>query len=431
MMHDTSCECSSGGSDLFTSPPTDTSVVKRLIYDVYPTGRLDDGPIELYAPAPDDEYTSLILHCLELGVRIKKSDGDVLPADEEVAFVNYPLHSMWSQLNLYVNDELVTQSSSTYPYINAIEKTLTYGKDALKTQFTSELIYMDTPGKMNTLGNDNVGYTKRKALTAESKLVKLRGSLHVPILRQERHLLNKCSIKLTLIPNNRKFYLMCPAAKADAYKVVIDSARLELTRLKMNPDIVINHSMELQKKNAVYPMRRGVIKTFSLAIGTMQETKENLFTGKVPRRLVITLVDSAAFAGDVTKNPFNFHHFNLSSLCAYVDGERYPNRPIQPDFGNNDTVEAYQSLYNGTGMRDDNRGLYFDRDMYEKGYTMYLIQLSPGEPDSMAYDLTQRGNVRLEMKFKAALPSTVTALVYAEYDDQMEIDRDRNVMMDY
>ena len=430
MMHDTSCECSQRIEDIFSVPPTETSVVRRLTYDVYPPGRLDDGPLEFYAPGPDDEYTSLILHCLELGVRIKKANGDDLVNDDDVGFVNFPMHAMWSQVTVHIGDMLVTDSSNTYPYVPALEKNLTYSLDAMKSQFTSELIYMDTPGKMNDLA-DNVGYTKRKSFTALSKLVKLRGSLHVPILRQERHLLSKCNLKVTLTPNNRKFYLMCPIAKADAYKVVIESARLELTRLKMNPDIVNHHNMELQKKNAIYPLRRGVIKTFSIAIGTMQETKENLFTGKVPRRLVIALVDAAAFAGDVAKNPFNFHHFNLSSVCAYVDGERFPTRPLKTDFANNDTVEAYQSMFNGTGIRDDNRGLLFDRQMYEQGYTMYVIQLSPGEPDSMAYDLTQRGNVRLEMKFKLALPSTVTAIVYAEYDDQIEIDRDRNVSLDF
>jgi hypothetical protein len=49
----------------------------------------------------------------------------------------------------------------------------------------------------------------------------------------------------------------------------------------------------------------------------------------------------------------------------------------------------------------------------------------------MAYDLTQRGNVRLEMKFKAALIGTVTAIVYAEFQDQLEIDRDRSVIADF
>ena len=71
-----------------------------------------------------------------------------------------------------------------------------------------------------------------------------------------------------------------------------------------------------------------------------------------------------------------------------------------------------------------------DRDDHIKGYALYIIRLSPGEPDCMAYELTQKGNIRLEMKFKSPLTSTVTAIVYVEYDDQLEIDHDRNVMID-
>ena len=82
-------------------------------------------------------------------------------------------------------------------------------------------------------------------------------------------------------------------------------------------------------------------------------------------------------------------------------------------------------------MKDDNQSLPFTRDGYPNGYTMYVINLSPGEPDSMAYDLTQRGNVRLEMKFRTALANTVTAIVYAEFQDQLEIDRDRNVIAEF
>lgn len=430
MMQDTSCECASGGSDLFTTPPTDTSVMKRIVYEVYPPGHLDDGPITFNAPGPDEEYTALILHCLELVVKIVKADGNNIEDADVVGLTNFPLHSLFSQVDVHLGDMLVTTSSNTYPYNAVFEKLLTYDKETFNSQFTSELCYLDTAGQMESLV-DNTGFKKRKTFTDLSRSVTLRGSLHVPILRQERHLLNKTSLKVTLTPNNKYFYMMCAAVKADEYKVKIEKAKLELTRLRMNPDIVNSHNMELQKKNAIYPIRRSVIKTFTISTGTMQETKENLFTGNVPRRLAVGLVESTAFAGNVTKNPFNFQHFQLSFLAAYVDGERYPTNPIRPSFDTNDSVEAFQTLFNGTGIRDDNRSLAIDRVSYQNGYTLYLINLSPGEPDSMASDLVQRGNVRLELKFKTPLAKTVTAIVYAEFQDQIEIDRDRNIIAEF
>ena len=50
----------------------------------------------------------------------------------------------------------------------------------------------------------------------------------------------------------------------DAYKVKVGSARFELTKIKMNPAGLNDHSMALLKSNARYPIRRSEIKTFSL-----------------------------------------------------------------------------------------------------------------------------------------------------------------------
>lgn len=430
-MHDTSCECSVGGADLFTTPPTQTAVLKRTTIDIHPTGNTsDEGPIEFFVSAPDDDYTALLLHDLELKCKIKRVDGANLDGTDKVGLVNFPLHSMTSQIDAYLGGKLVTNSNNTYPYLSAIEKLLTYSKDTFESQFTAELCYMDTPGKMEDLELENLGLVARRNHSKLSRTFTLRGSLHIPILRQERHLLNKVSLKIVLIPNNKKFYLMCPAAKEDDYKLVIESAKIEMVRLKMNPTLMIEHNKLLQTRNAIYPIRRGEIKTFSIPAGSMQATKENLFTGKLPRRLVIAMVDSDAFSGSVVKNPFNFKPFGLTYLCAYIDGERYPTRALQPDFPGKNYMDAFQTIYDGTGMRNDNQSLIFDRDSYANGYTLFIIQLAPGEPDSAAYDLTQRGNVRIEMKFKGPLASTITTIVYAEYDDQLEIDRDRNIFVE-
>lgn len=431
MMHDTSCECSVGGADFFNTPPTQTSIIKRTTIDLHPTGNTtDEGPLEFFASAPDEEYTALILHTLEIKAKIKKAaDGSAIVGDDKVGLVNFPLHSMFSQIDVYMNGQLVTGANNTYSHLVAIEKLLTYSKDVFKTQMSSELCVIDTPGKMDHL-TENEGLTKRSEYSALSQTFTMRGSLHVPILRQERYVLNKVSLKIVLVPNSKKFYFMCAAAKADEYKLYIESARMEIVRLKMNPSLMIEHDKMLQTKNAVYPIRRGEIKTFSIPTGSMQATKENLYTGKLPRRLVVAMVESAAFSGDVTKNPFNFQHFGLNYLCAYVDGERYPTRALQPDFAGKNYMDAFQSIYDGTGMRNDNQSLVFTRDSYAEGYTLFVIQLSPGEPDSATYDLTQRGNIRIEMKFKEALTKTITTIVYAEYDDQLEIDRDRNIYVE-
>ena len=430
MIQDTSCECGPGAADIFSVPPTQTTIIKRSKVDFHNVTNYDDGgPLEFVIPPADDDYWDLNAHVFEIQTKIVlAADGAAIAAGDVVGFVNFPLQSLFSQVDLHVNGELVTSSSNLYPFKAYIEKILSYSEDTMKCQFSSELYSKDTASKMNEIDGTNVGFTKRATYTKLSKAVTLRGSMHIPLLQQERYLINKCGMKLTLIPSNAAFCLMGDVA--DKYKVKITSARLELMKVKMSPTTLLSHNKELEKRNAIYPLRRGEIKTFSIATGSIQVTKESLFTGKLPRRLVIGLLDSGAFAGDVKKNPFAFAHYGVNSISVLVDGDRYPSRALSPDFTSGDYVEAFQTLFTGTGMTNEDKSLSITRDEYAKGYTLYVIQLSPGEPDSSVYDLTQKGAIRLEMRFKTALTSTITALVYSEFQDQLAIDRDRSIIID-
>lgn len=43
----------------------------------------------------------------------------------------------------------------------------------------------------------------------------------------------------------------------------------------------------------------------------------------------------------------------------------------------------------------------------------------------------KEGNLRLEMNFAEALPRTINVIVYAEFDNVIEIDKVRNISYDY
>ena len=86
-----------------------------------------------------------------------------------------------------------------------------------------------------------------------------------------------------------------------------------------------------------------------------RRSEDSLFSGQVPRRIVIGLVDTEAFSGKISKNPFNFQHYDLNFLCAHVDGERFPSRPLTPDFDNGHFLEAYETLFVGTGIYNSDR----------------------------------------------------------------------------
>lgn len=110
-----------------------------------------NGPIEFNIPSSNEEYTSLAETQLFIRVNIIKLNAENKPvdleADEPVGPVNLFLHSLFSQVDVYLNDRLITPSTNTYAYESIIQTLLSYGSDAKHTQLTSALFYPDTPGK--------------------------------------------------------------------------------------------------------------------------------------------------------------------------------------------------------------------------------------------------------------------------------------------
>ena len=138
----------------------------------------------------------------------------------------------------------------------------------------------------------------------------------------------------------------------------------------------------------------------------MQTVRKNFFSDQVPHRIVIGLVDMEAFSSKISRNYFNFQHFDLNFLCAHVDEERFPSRPLTPDFADVHFLEAYETLFVGA-----DRTIDIKRHEFAHGYSMYTIRLMPGKPDAPSFDLVHNGSVRLELKFKDTIPSTATAML--------------------
>ena len=89
------------------------------------------------------------------------------------------------------------------------------------------------------------------------------------------------------------------------------------------------------------------------------------------------------------------------------------------------------SLFSGTNKINRDEGNYISREDYARGYSLYVYDLSPDLAENDHFNLIRQGNVRLVVKFANALPGAVTAVVYAEFDSLIEVDRDRNIVYDF
>lgn len=432
-MNPESCECSKAELELFTVPPTNVSMEKGSMVECLPISTIGDrSPVEFVVSSSNDEYIDIGRTFLYVKVKIVNQDKSDLEQDAKCGPVNLFMHSLFSQIDLQLNGKLISPSINTYPYKAYLETLLSYGSDAKKSQLGSELWYFDN-GNMNEFnphvdeGND--GFITRGKMTSKSKAVEMMGRLHCDFFQQDRYLINGVEMKLKLIRSPEAFHLM---ADDDKYLTVIEDVSLFVRKVKLNPAIPVAHNKALsQGKTVKYPIRRGIVSTFTIPTGNMSINKDNVVMGQLPRRVIVGLVTNQSVNGDVKSNPYDFKNLDLNYFALYVDGELFPNKPLDPDFEDDQFLRAYMTLFEGTGMLNDNKGHGIKRTNYKNGFALYAFDLTPDMTEGSHIDPIKHGSIRMEIHFKKALAQTVNAIIYSEYDNLIQIDRARNVITDF
>ncbi|XP_072046822.1 uncharacterized protein F54H12.2-like [Amphiura filiformis] len=442
LLHDHSCPCTLTQLDLFTIPPTQTAITAGNWDEYHPISNLLDGsPIEFNVAGTPEEYVDLSQTKLHIKAKITNGDGTQLAVDAPVAPNNLFLQSLFSQCEVSLNERLVSPSSNNYPYRAYLETLLNYSRESKETQLTSSLFYKDEASKFdecNPLENDaavaNSGLKERYTLSARSRLIDMTGPIHSDIFFQDKLLLNSIDLKVKLTPSQPEFCLLSSNDQGN-YKVSITHASLLVRKVRVNPSISLGHAKALEMGNARYPLTRVDTKAFSVPAGTMSYSKDNLFLGQLPQRIVIGLVDNDAYNGVLGKNCFNFKNMNLNYLSLTVDGMQLSaSKPLTPKYtiaGGQSYIQAYQTLYSGLNKMYKDSGNNISREEYPNGYTLYAFDITPDLNEGGHLNLVRKGNLRLEMRFGNALPETAMVVVFSEFQNILEVDRARNIIFDY
>ena len=433
-------------ADLFSTPPIQSSVVDGKWVTHTPINTLPGcNHVEFNIKGEGSDYVDLNSSFVRLVVKVTDSrDGTNIDGQCQVAGVNNFLHSMFNNVSLLLNDVPVTQSNVNYAYRSYLTKVLSYGAEAGKSYLQSEGFFKDTAGHMDTLavGNNypNKGYKSRKELVSESREVELKGRLHVDMFQQGRLLMNGVNIKLVLYRSPDDFCLIGQAVNAQGqhdwekttFGVEILEAYLDLRKVTLTPTMALQHVEALNTQTAKYPIKRVVPRTYNIAAGRKNHTERGLFTGQLPTRLTIALVDNEAYNGVITRNPFNFHHHNCNSISLMVDGKAIPVSPMQMDFPRGKYMDAFLGLAVNTGQYGSDEGNMIHRNDFGKGYAVYVFNLKPDlDAEEEHISSFNRGDVDISLTFSTEIQHTLTVITMAEFDNTIEIDRFRQVTMDY
>lgn len=421
--------------DIFATPPTQTSVESGSLQSFRPISSLsDESPIEFLVPGHGDEYIDLAHTTLHLLVKISQerfvaAETSKTGSTEQTKTgpVNNWLHSLFQQVIISLNQKCITPPSNCYNYRSYIENLLNYGSDAKKSHLTSGMWYKDTAEHMNATDNSNAGFAKRQSLTANDQNVELYGNLHCDLFNQDKYLINGVEMNIKLVKSADEFHLM-----GGKGKLKILDATLYVRKIKINPSILIAHARALSTASAKYPITRVDIKAITLPKDVQSKSLDNIYLGQMPKRCIIGFVPSKAFNGDIKLNPFNFTHFNYNFLSLYMDSVQIPSKPLTPNYTKNLYTRAYHTLFSGSGIHFSDHGNSISLEEYPNGYCLAVFDLTPDLSSHEAHwNIIRSGSLRLEIRFEKPLPETITAIIFSEFDNIIEIDKNRNIILDY
>jgi hypothetical protein len=139
-----------------------------------------------------------------------------------------------------------------------------------------------------------------------------------------------------------------------------------------------------------------ICKTFTIPAGYLDVSHEKLFSGKLPVRLVVGLIDNRAADGNRERNPFNFKHFSQTEIGIYLDGQLHGLKPLKLDYAAGRYIAAYAGLFSSTNKINRDEGNDISWSDYANGYALYAYDLTPDLAENDHVNLTRQGTVRLD-----------------------------------
>lgn len=445
---------------IFETPPVNIGERKKIWIDQLPTsqGTGVKRSVIFHIPGTGEQYTDLSETELYVKLKILDENGNTFeqsPTKSAIP-IDMILHSMWSMVNIKLNQTLVDTSGTNYMYKSYIETLLNYSEKTKKIKM-SAIGFTGDSGNFDQTGVEEVPFNQglkerylwfKRIYTVKSpsdpfnpatddsdeeyddpSCVEFLGPLMTDLCNQGKLIVNGVDIDIRLVPNNDEFRLLTFPNGQKGY-IQIEDIKLSVCKVDVTDKFFVGHHKGMEYSAALYPFARSDVRTFNIVDGSYQAIFEDIFQGETPSRLIVGMVDSEAYAGDYSKNPFRFKHFNIQEAAFYVDGESTPRQPYNFDFKDCGYLEGLMSLYRVSGKMFTDTDIGITRETYRQGLALIGFEVDPtAAPDLSYVGIPKSGRTRLVLKFKKKIKKPVTVIVYGIFPEVMEISLARIISM--
>ena len=212
--------------------------------------------------------------------------------------------------------------------------------------------------------------------------------------------------------------------------------RMYLCQVRLNPSVYreLMTKMSVNRTIVAYPTVRSEIRTFNMQGNQQRYECNNLFQGRIPNRVIVGLVLSEAFNGNIARDPFCFQKFGVSSIRQLVRGEEYPYETLE--LVHNDSTQDLRGYYRflqATGCLCKHQGNMVRRQDWgqDKNCTLFVFDnAANGCLDSPVLNPKQSGELQIVLNFGVPPGENITVILYGEFENLLEIDKNKAVLYD-
>ncbi|XP_044166768.1 uncharacterized protein F54H12.2-like [Acropora millepora] len=465
--HNLSARVMSPELQVFQVPKTDTSMLGVRFTQLRPV-TTGINPMEFLIPATET-FIDLNRSYFEMEIQFKTS----APANTAYNTVMYPVtnlaHSMIKQLSVHVNGVLLEPQTDHYHYKAFFQTMLNNSRNDGETSLHLQGWYNDfdlpallTADAVDKTHNDYKELTeaqKRGVAAMKNLALQFTGGKfytmffapNSPLFHTGKLMVPMQEVSIKMYFNDPSVFMLSPAAddagatKAKALSDDDIKITLNLCQVTVAPSIYRQITAARTRSTARYPLHASKIRTFSMANGLTDFDQDQLFTNRVPVRVLVGLLHNSAFNGAYRRSPFAFEKFGLTLIRMTINGEEYPyknalelvhNDGSKDNFGYRrllETMASYQTgeapmilpeMWGQTVRLDDDADAVVNAS---GNVTLFAFNFTPdGRPAAPTFHPPQSGNVRLQFKLNASAGHAITVLIYAEFENVMEIDNNND-----
>ena len=407
--------------------------------EIYPTTSLDEKCIEFEFQTDRNYYVDLSQSFLALKLKFVKGRGydtykskenkkehkdesvvftETGSDDEEeevarVTYVNNIMHSIFSNVEVYINNQQIYNSNGLYAHKSYISNNF---KGAI-TEYKGVLhcegydYEQDPEDISNPLPDPFI--TRRMKLLSRPDRFMLYGNLGIDSFSTSQWLYLNMKIRLCLIRARPNFYRI--SDNPNNSLGIVDCS-LYARRIALEDDYHKKRMDMLAYAFVEYNYLETLAKTFIIPARQNQFIQEKIFNNTPIRRIAIAMNTNSAFTGSFTENPFWYQQFDLRQLRELRGG-----RPIV-DFDTADNCRLYVTTMKAMNFQDDIPSIPID-DFKDHFVLVFDLTSMQDATENCRYPDLVGEPLRLELNFTNPLENVTELIKLGERMSSIAVDK--------